>query len=103
MIELEIEVLNPVEMLIEDDEGVQFEADESVAGGKAYDYNNLSNKPRLNDVEIKGDMYESDPTVPGWAKAPTKPSYTPSEINAVNADNVIPIEDINNILNTIWD
>lgn len=30
---------------------------------------------------------ESDPTVPAWAKNATKPSYTPEEVGAVNADN----------------
>lgn len=29
---------------------------------------------------------ESDPTVPDWAKNPTKPSYTPSEIGALSVD-----------------
>lgn len=31
---------------------------------------------------------ESDPTVPDWAKSPTKPSYTASEIGAVSLDYV---------------
>ena len=29
---------------------------------------------------------ESDPTVPDWAKNPTKPSYTPGEIGALSVD-----------------
>lgn len=29
---------------------------------------------------------ETDPTVPDWAKAPTKPSYTPGEIGALSVD-----------------
>lgn len=29
---------------------------------------------------------ESDPTVPAWAKTPTKPSYTPAEIGALSID-----------------
>lgn len=30
-------------------------------------------------------IVEEDPTVPDWAKADTKPTYTPEEIGAVNA------------------
>lgn len=33
---------------------------------------------------------ETDPTVPEWAKAVTKPSYTASEVGALPADTVIP-------------
>ncbi len=29
---------------------------------------------------------ETDPTVPDWAKSPTKPSYTPGEIGALSID-----------------
>lgn len=29
---------------------------------------------------------ESDPTVPSWAKTPTKPTYTPAEIGALSID-----------------
>lgn len=29
---------------------------------------------------------ESDPTVPAWAKTPTKPTYTPAEIGALSID-----------------
>lgn len=33
---------------------------------------------------------EEDPTVPGWAKAPQKPSYTAQEVGAMPADTQIP-------------
>lgn len=33
---------------------------------------------------------ETDPTVPQWAKAVTKPSYTPQEVGALPADTYIP-------------
>jgi hypothetical protein len=33
---------------------------------------------------------ETDPTVPAWAKAATKPTYTASEVGALPADTVIP-------------
>lgn len=63
------------------------------------DYEQLKNKPRLNGKEISGDMYETDPTIPEWAKAQNKPSYTPEEVNAVNNDNAITIEEIEAIFN----
>ena len=49
-------------------------------------------------VESKGyltSFTETDPTVPAWAKAPNKPTYTASEIGAyVKPANGIPAEDI---------
>ena len=33
---------------------------------------------------------ETDPTVPEWAKQPTKPSYTAAEVGALPADTIIP-------------
>lgn len=63
------------------------------------DYERLKNKPTLNGVVIRGDMYESDPTVPQWAKSPDKPQYTPEELKAVGEDNVITLEEIDAIFN----
>lgn len=45
------------------------------------------------ELNVKGyltSFTESDPTVPAWAKAATKPSYTASEVGALPADTVIP-------------
>lgn len=41
---------------------------------------------------------ETDPTVPAWAKAASKPSYTASEVGALPADTAIPkkVSDITN-------
>lgn len=56
------------------------------------DYNDLTNKPTIPTVPTKtSDLTndsgfitsESDPTVPSWAKASTKPSYTASEVGAI--------------------
>ena len=66
-------------------------------GGGTSDYERLSNHPKINGVTLvgnktaeelelqpKGDYLtsESDPTVPQWAKNPTKPTYTPTEVGA---------------------
>ena len=34
-------------------------------------------------ITIIGDMHEKDPTVPDWAKRPTKPIYTTEDIGAI--------------------
>ena len=45
----------------------------------------------LNKADTALQSYtETDPTVPNWAKQPTKPSYTASEIGALPDDTVIP-------------
>lgn len=53
------------------------------------DYNDLSNKPtipsKVSDLQNDSGFIntETDPTVPSWAKASSKPSYTASEVGAV--------------------
>lgn len=47
------------------------------------DYNSLENLPKLDGRTIIGDIPELDPTVPGWAKAPTKPDYNAEEVGAI--------------------
>ena len=57
-------------------------------------YNDLTNKPTIPTVPTKVSAFENDkgyltsytetdPTVPSWAKASSKPSYTASEVGAV--------------------
>ena len=43
-----------------------------------------------NDSGFLTSYTETDPTVPSWAKASTKPSYTASEVGALPASTVIP-------------
>lgn len=53
-------------------------------------YNDLIDKPNIpsktseltNDSGYITGYTETDPTVPSWAKSPTKPSYTASEVGA---------------------
>lgn len=42
----------------------------------------------INDSGFITDYTETDPTVPAWAKASSKPEYTKSEIGLGNVDNV---------------
>ena len=83
-------------------------------GGGNTDYLQLSNKPKINGVELvdnvtTGDLgivipqytselvndsgfitNETDPTVPAWAKEPTKPTYTAEEVGALPNNTPIP-------------
>ena len=47
------------------------------------DYNRLENLPKLDGRTIIGDIPELDPTVPDWAKTPTKPEYNAEEVGAI--------------------
>jgi hypothetical protein len=42
----------------------------------------------INDKGFITDYTETDPTVPAWAKAASKPSYSKSEVGLGNVDNV---------------
>ena len=46
-------------------------------------YNELLNLPKLDGRLIIGDIPELDPTVPDWAKTPTKPEYNAEEVGAI--------------------
>lgn len=48
------------------------------------DYLKLLNKPSINGIVLEGNINETDPTIPEWAKAETKPVYTPDEIGATS-------------------
>lgn len=59
-------------------------------------YNDLTNKPTIptvpdnvssftNDAGYITDYTETDPTIPAWAKAENKPSYTASEVGAIDS------------------
>ena len=49
----------------------------------SQDYIDLKNKPTLDGKTIQGDMHEQDPTVPEWAKEPTKPEYSADDVGAI--------------------
>ncbi len=73
-------------------------------------YNDLSDKPTIptvptnvsaftNDSGYLTSFTETDPTVPAWAKAETKPAYTAAEVGAMattHAANAITSTDISN-------
>ena len=68
--------------LAEENESLGFDLKEQYVAGTS-DYNKLKNKPKLNGNEIIGEVEEIDPTVPTWAKAETRPVYTPEDVGAM--------------------
>lgn len=48
------------------------------------------------------DLDESDPTVPEWAKTPSKPNYTAEEVGAVDADNELAYAEIDRMFNAVF-
>lgn len=67
-------------------------------GSISLDYTAITNKPRINSVELSGNKTlddfgiqpkgtyltkETDPTVPAWAKENNKPTYTAQEVGAL--------------------
>ena len=58
----------------------------------------------LNDkIENSGFITEEvDPTVPVWAKENTKPSYTPQEVGAVDVNNQLSLDTIDNMFAAVF-
>lgn len=69
-----------------------------MSGEISLDYGALTNKPQIAGKELSGNKtleelgiqpkgnyltQETDPTVPEWAKTPSKPSYTADEVGAL--------------------
>lgn len=76
-------LMKDIEIEITDDsEQLEIGLDQNYLEG-TNDYNKLRNKPKLNGNEIIGEVEEIDPTVPAWAKAETRPVYTPEDIGAM--------------------
>lgn len=66
---------------VRDEDRTELEASDSIFADA--DYNKLKNLPKLDGRPIIGDIPELDPTVPAWAKAPTKPEYSAKEVGAI--------------------
>ena len=66
------------------------------------DYQKLDNKPSINGTELYDNYDEIDPTVPGWAKTQSKPSYTADEIGAVSGQDTIKYDEIDRMFNAVF-
>lgn len=75
-------LVNSIEIDVKDEsDHIQLGLNEEYVG--TTDYEKLRNKPKLNGNEIIGEVKEIDPTVPLWAKAETRPVYTPEDVGAM--------------------
>ena len=92
-------LVNSIEIDVKDEsDRIQFGLNEQYVG--TTDYEKLRNKPKLNGFEIVGDVEEIDPTVPTWAKAETRPVYTPEDIGAMAEGSETSVS--TNELDEIW-
>lgn len=66
---------------VRDEDRIEMEASDNIFVDA--DYNNLKNLPKLDGRPIIGDIPELDPTVPDWAKSPTKPVYSAEDVGAI--------------------
>nr|DAE78481.1 MAG TPA: hypothetical protein [Caudoviricetes sp.] len=83
-------LVNSIEIDVKDEsDHIQLGLNEEYVG--TTDYEKLRNKPKLNGNEIIGEVEEIDPTVPTWAKAETRPVYTPEDIGAMAEGSVISV------------
>lgn len=62
---------------------------DSETGGSVVDPETI--KQAVDEYMAKNPVIETDPTVPAWAKQPTKPTYTAGEVGAMPADADIPV------------
>lgn len=66
---------------IRDEDRVELDASDNIFVDA--DYNKLKNLPKLDGRPIIGDIPELDPTVPDWAKSPSKPVYSAEDVGAI--------------------
>ena len=66
------------------------------------DYEKLRNRPKLNGAVIEGNMKETDPTVPAWAKENKKPTYTCEDIGAISENDAMTLEEIDYIFKQLF-
>lgn len=66
---------------VRDEDRVELDASDNIFVDA--DYNKLKHLPKLDGRPIIGDIPELDPTVPAWAKSPTKPDYNAEEVGAI--------------------
>lgn len=95
-------LVNSIEIDVKDEsDHIQFGLNEQYVG--TTDYEKLRNKPKLNGFEIVGDVEEIDPTVPTWAKAETRPVYTPEDIGAMAEGSVtsVSITELDELWNSL--
>lgn len=69
----------------------------AIPEGETGDKKYLREDGTWAEPEGGGPESEVDPTVPSWAKQPTKPTYNAEEVGAVDEDDVITTTEINEL------
>lgn len=93
--------MNEITLEVHEDEKIELTV-ENLHEVSTDDYEKLKNLPTLNGVPMLGEMQETDPTVPEWAKEPGKPEYTPEEIGAIGEKEAMTLGEIEEIFNSIF-
>lgn len=103
MIIMEVNSSNNVTMEISEMENKTLNIGEVIEIPKSLNYEDLENKPTLDDIPIVGDMHERDPTVPNWAKQITRPVYTAEDVGAIGKNDVqeLTVDVLENMWNSI--
>ena len=81
---VEVDSLAPYMSLVTDKCGLTINATYNIDTKEYVDRNKGIGRSVTNNFT------ETDPTVPAWAKEPTKPTYTASEVGALPKDTIIP-------------
>lgn len=92
---------NNFNMELSDDNLADMIIEEKIVTGGTTNYEKLNNLPKLDGKPIVGNMHEQDPTVPLWAKAPQKPTYTAEELGCVSEDAEMSLQEINEMCDMI--
>lgn len=97
--------IDDITLQLSDSTTVALQLSDSINNGGAgtNDYTDLINKPKLDGVTIVGNIHETDPTVPDWAKAQTRPTYTASDVGAIAEGEIedIPLTTLEHMWNTL--
>lgn len=75
---------------VRDEDRVELDASDNIFVDA--DYNKLKHLPKLDGRPIIGDIPELDPTVPAWAKKPTKPDYSAEEVGAIPEGSMVELD-----------
>ena len=101
-IDMAIEGANDtINMEIASDNLKDMTIEEKIVKGGTTNYEKLNNLPTLDGEPIVGEMHEKDPTVPLWAKAPQKPTYTAEELGCISEDAEMSLQEINEMCDMI--
>lgn len=107
----ELDHLKPINVELSDKNVLEMTLDNPSGGSGTNNYEELTNKPKINNVTLIGNKTgkdlglldkEIDPTVPKWAKESKKPDYTACEVGAVDINNEASFEQIDSWFKAVF-